>query len=75
MKEEIDKISQVIDALRSRASNPELEEDLLDWLRDPSYDCTEMVRLLNLREIIKILQEARGHLIDQLEDEVYDSEE
>lgn len=70
MKEEIEKLGQIIDSLRQKASgNPEMEKYVLDWLHDPAYDSEDIVRLLDLRDIVKILSDERLNLIGLLEEE------
>lgn len=74
MKDEIEKLGQIIDSLREKASDPTLEQYVVDWLKDPAYDSSDIILLLDLREIIKILNDERLNLINMLEDDAYAEE-
>ena len=61
MKEEIEKLREVIDSLRVKASDETYQEYLLGWLKDPSLDCWGVEKLLHLRYAIgRLNQEANA---------------
>lgn len=74
MKEEIEKLGQVIDSLRTKGSDPELAPYLVEWLKDPACDPTPVHKLLIIRGIIFSLVDQRAQLIELLEDEAYSEE-
>ena len=74
MKENIEKLGQIIDFLRERASDPSYEPFLIAWLKDPAEDSYDVYKLLALRNVILSLNEQRAILLEILEDEVYDED-
>ena len=64
MEEEIEKLGQVIDILRAKASDPKYRDYLLAWLDDPMICSHDVGKLLTLRDVIYHLNDQRAILID-----------